>query len=135
MSNCFSTGSVSIPDEIGTLSKLMYLDLSYNYYLQEFAYTIVVTEKCDVYSFGVVALETIMGRHPGELLSLLASSSAQNIMLICILDPRLPSPTNPVAVRNIILVAAVAFACVRSEPRSRPKMQSVSLEFLFVGRL
>ncbi|THG11226.1 hypothetical protein TEA_011252 [Camellia sinensis var. sinensis] len=34
LSNCFSTGSVSIPDEIGTLSKLMYLDLSYNYYLQ-----------------------------------------------------------------------------------------------------
>ncbi|XP_028056486.1 MDIS1-interacting receptor like kinase 2-like [Camellia sinensis] len=78
----------------------------------EFAYTKVVNEKCDVYSFGVVAIETIMGRHPGELLSLLASSSAQNIMLIDILDPRLPSPTNPVAVRNITLDAAVAFACV-----------------------
>lgn len=57
----------------------------------------VVTEKCDVYSFGVAALETITERHPGELLSLLASSSAQNIMLIDILDLRLPSPTNPVA--------------------------------------
>ncbi|CAL5367871.1 unnamed protein product [Camellia sinensis] len=94
------------------------------------AYTMVVTEKYDVYSFGVVALETIMGRHPGELLSLLASSYAHNIMLIDILDLLLQSPTNPTAVRNIILVAAVAFACVHCEPRSRPKMQSVSLEFL-----
>ncbi|THG11227.1 hypothetical protein TEA_011253 [Camellia sinensis var. sinensis] len=95
-----------------------------------YGYIALVTEKCDVYSFRVVALETIMGRHPGELLSLLALCSAQNIMLIDILDPRHPSPTNPVAVRNIILVTAVAFACVRSEPRSSPKMQSVSLEFL-----
>ncbi|KAI8029858.1 putative leucine-rich repeat receptor-like protein kinase [Camellia lanceoleosa] len=34
-SNCFSTGSVSVLDKISTLSKLMYLDLSYNYYLQD----------------------------------------------------------------------------------------------------
>jgi len=26
-----------------------------------------VNEKCDVYSFGVVALETLVGRHPGDL--------------------------------------------------------------------
>ncbi|KAK9116915.1 hypothetical protein Sjap_015862 [Stephania japonica] len=35
----------------------------------ELVYTLVVTEKCDDYSFGVVALETIMGRHPVELLT------------------------------------------------------------------
>ena len=33
-----------------------------------YSYTMVVTEKCNVYSFGVVALETLIGRHPTELL-------------------------------------------------------------------
>ncbi|RHN44229.1 putative protein kinase RLK-Pelle-LRR-XI-1 family [Medicago truncatula] len=39
------------------------------YIAPELAYTMVVSEKCDVYSFGVVALETLMGRHPGDILS------------------------------------------------------------------
>ena len=77
----------------------------------------IVTEKCDAYSFGVVALETIMGRHPGELLSSLASRSAPNIMLTDALDPRLLPPTNPVVVGYIVLVATVAFACECFEPR------------------
>ena len=38
------------------------------------AYTMVVSEKCEVYSFGVVKLETIMGKYPKELLTLLSSS-------------------------------------------------------------
>ncbi|KAI7997781.1 putative leucine-rich repeat receptor-like protein kinase [Camellia lanceoleosa] len=59
---------------------------TYGYIAPELAYTMVVTEKCDVYSFGVVALETIMGRHPRELLSSLASPSTQNLMLIDVLD-------------------------------------------------
>ncbi|KAI8014083.1 MDIS1-interacting receptor like kinase 2 [Camellia lanceoleosa] len=89
----------------------------------------VVTEKCDAYSFGVLALETIMGKHPGELLSSLESSSAQNIMLIDVLDPRLPPPTNPIVVGNIVLVTRMAITCLRSEPRSRPTMLRVSQEF------
>ncbi|THF97264.1 hypothetical protein TEA_008092 [Camellia sinensis var. sinensis] len=123
--------------DFGT-ARLLYPDASnqtviagtYGYIAPELAYTMVVTEKCDAYSFGVVALETIMGRHPGELLSSLASRSAPNIMLTDVLDPRLPPPTNPVVVGNIVLVAMMAFACVRSEPRSRPTMQCVSQEFL-----
>ncbi|KAI8014550.1 MDIS1-interacting receptor like kinase 2 [Camellia lanceoleosa] len=95
----------------------------------EFAYTMVVTKKCDVYSFGVVALETIMGRHPGELLSSLELPSAPNIMLADVLDPRLPLPTNPMVVGNIVLVARMAFACLRFVPRSRPTMLCVSQEF------
>ncbi|KAL7256720.1 hypothetical protein ACSBR1_010623 [Camellia fascicularis] len=123
--------------DFGT-ARLLYPDSSnqtiiagtYGYIAPELAYTMVVTEKCDAYSFGMVALETIMGRHPGELLSSLASRSAPNIMLTDVLDPRLPPPTNPVVVGNIVLVAMMAFACVRSEPRSRPTMQCVSQEFL-----
>uniref|UniRef100_A0A2N9IA44 non-specific serine/threonine protein kinase n=1 Tax=Fagus sylvatica TaxID=28930 RepID=A0A2N9IA44_FAGSY len=66
---------------------------TYGYIAPELAYTMVVTEKCDVYSFGVVALEILMGKHPGELLSSLSSpSSSQNVMLNEILDQ--PSPTS-----------------------------------------
>ncbi|KAK7340496.1 hypothetical protein VNO77_21201 [Canavalia gladiata] len=32
------------------------------------AYTMVVSEKCEAYSFGMVALETLVGRHPKEIL-------------------------------------------------------------------
>ncbi|CAL5367875.1 unnamed protein product [Camellia sinensis] len=123
--------------DFGT-ARLLYPDSSnqtiiagtYGYIAPELAYTMAVTEKCDVYSFGVVALETIMGRHPGELLSSLASPSTQNLMLTDVLDSRIPHPTNPVVVRNIVLVAIVALACVGSKPRSRPTMLCVSQELL-----
>ncbi|XVF58236.1 hypothetical protein PTKIN_Ptkin07bG0048400 [Pterospermum kingtungense] len=67
---------------------------TYGYIAPEFAYTMVVTEKCDVYSFGVLALEVLMGKHPGELLSTISSSSscAQNVMLNEVLDSRLSPP-------------------------------------------
>ncbi|KAF5933557.1 hypothetical protein HYC85_029728 [Camellia sinensis] len=89
-----------------------------------------VTEKSNVYSFGVVALETIMGKHPGELLSSLALLSAQNIMLSDVLDSRLSHPTNPTVVRNIVLAVTLAFTCVHSEPKSRPTMLFISQELL-----
>ncbi|RVW26502.1 MDIS1-interacting receptor like kinase 2 [Vitis vinifera] len=50
---------------------------TYGYIAPELAYTMVVTEKCDVYSFGVVALETMIGKHPGELITSLSSSLCQ----------------------------------------------------------
>lgn len=83
----------------------------------------VVTEKCDVYSFGVVALEVLIGKHPGELLS-----SHQNIKLSDVLDPRLSPPVDPKVVQDIVLVSAIAFACLRSKPNSRPTMALVSKE-------
>ena len=96
----------------------------------ELAYTMVVTEKCDVYSFGVVALELLMGKHPGELLSSLSSpSSSQNVMLNDILDQRLPPPNCRVA-QDVFFVATIAFACLRTKPKFRPTMKRVSQEFL-----
>ena len=89
----------------------------------------VVTEKCDVYSFGVVALEILMGRHPGELLTSLSSSSPQNVMLDEILDQRLPPPNHLVA-QDVFLVATIAFACLHNKPMYRPTMKWVSQEFL-----
>ncbi|XP_059451357.1 probable leucine-rich repeat receptor-like protein kinase At1g35710 [Corylus avellana] len=102
---------------------------TYGYIAPELAYTMKVTEKCDVYSFGVVALEILMGRHPTELLTSLASPSSQNVMLHEILDQRLPPPTYLVA-QDIFLVAAIAFACLQIKPKSRPTMKYVSQEFL-----
>uniref|UniRef100_A0A2N9FYV5 non-specific serine/threonine protein kinase n=1 Tax=Fagus sylvatica TaxID=28930 RepID=A0A2N9FYV5_FAGSY len=103
---------------------------TYGYIAPELAYTMVVTEKCDVYSFGVVALEILMGKHPGELLSSLSSpSSSQNVMLNEILDQRLPPPNRRVA-QDVFFVATVAFACLHTKPKSRPTMKWVSQEFL-----
>ncbi|XP_058186958.1 MDIS1-interacting receptor like kinase 2-like [Rhododendron vialii] len=103
---------------------------TYGYIAPELAYTMVVTEKCDVYSFGVVALETIMGRHPGDFISSLMSPLSENMMIIDVLDPRLPVPTNPMVAGDIVLVATMAFACLHPEPRSRPTMLRLSQEFL-----
>ncbi|KAL5739236.1 hypothetical protein ACOSQ2_028416 [Xanthoceras sorbifolium] len=103
---------------------------TYGYIAPELAYTMVVTEKCDVYSFGVVALETLMGRHPRDLLSSLASSSNQGIMLLDILDPRLSPPVDQMIAHDIVLVSSVAFASLHRNPKSRPSMQRVSREFL-----
>ncbi|XP_030948304.1 MDIS1-interacting receptor like kinase 2-like [Quercus lobata] len=100
---------------------------TYGYLAPELAYTMVVTEKCDVYNFGVVALEILMGRHPGELMTSLSSS--QSVMLNDILDQRLPPPNRLVA-KDVFLVAAISFACLHTKPKSRPTMKWVSQEFL-----
>ena len=73
----------------------------------------VVTKKCDVYSFRVVALEIIMGRHPGDLLTSLSSPSSQNFMLNEILDQRLP-PLNQLVAQDIFIVVTIALACLRT---------------------
>ncbi|OMO68847.1 hypothetical protein CCACVL1_19802 [Corchorus capsularis] len=104
---------------------------TYGYVAPELAYTMVVTEKCDVYSFGVLALEILVGKHPGELLSLLSSPlSLQNIMLIDVLDPRLSPPTSQMVAGSIVLVGAIALACLNADPKLRPTMKQVSHVFL-----
>ena len=52
----------------------------------------VVTEKCDVYSFGVLVLEVLMGKHPGELITNLNSSTSTSVPLKNVLDDRLSPP-------------------------------------------
>ncbi|GLT35375.1 hypothetical protein SLA2020_098340 [Shorea laevis] len=105
---------------------------TYGYIAPELAYTIVVTEKCDVYSFGVVALEVLMGRHPGELLTSLSSSpsSLQNVMLSDILDTRLSPPRSRNLMKNIVIATTLAFACMHAKPKSRPTMKFVSQQFV-----
>ncbi|KAM7461194.1 hypothetical protein LguiA_029315 [Lonicera macranthoides] len=100
------------------------------YIALELAYTMVVTEKCDVYSFGVVAVEIIMGRHPGDLLSTLTSPSTENPTVNDVLDPRLSRPMDRLVEWDIVMVMSLAFSCLSSNPKSRPSMQSASQEFL-----
>ncbi|CBI29030.3 unnamed protein product, partial [Vitis vinifera] len=122
----FGTSRLLHPDS----SNQTLLSGTYGYIAPELAYTMVVTEKCDVYSFGVVALETMMGKHPGELFTLLSSSSTQNIMLTDMLDSRLPSPQDQQVARDVVLVVWLALKCIHSNPRSRPTMQHISSKLL-----
>ena len=89
----------------------------------------VVSEKCDVYSFGVVALETLVGRHPKEILSSFQSASAPHITLCDVLDQRL-APPNLRVLLDIVHVAIVTFACLNPNPCYRPSMKCVSQGFL-----
>ncbi|XP_022004106.1 MDIS1-interacting receptor like kinase 2 [Helianthus annuus] len=98
------------------------------YIAPELAYSMVVTEKCDVYSFGVVALEIIVGKHPGELLSSLNRSTGQETSLEDVLDPRLPYSNDKLIQLNIARVYQVAQACILTDPKSRPTMRTVSQE-------
>ncbi|KAG8482720.1 hypothetical protein CXB51_024317 [Gossypium anomalum] len=122
--------------KVVALKKLHRLEAEQPAYDTKLAYAMVVTEKCDVYSFGVLALEILMGKHPGELLSTLSSSSSpsniQNVMLNEILDPRLSLPRSRKLVRDIVFVAVIAFACLRAKPKAQPTMKSVSQEFLHI---
>ncbi|XP_042495106.1 probable leucine-rich repeat receptor-like protein kinase At1g35710 [Macadamia integrifolia] len=100
---------------------------TYGYIAPELAYTTVVTEKCDVYSFGVLALETIMGKHPGELISSLSLPNGKDITLKDVLDPRLQPPTQLVA-QDLTFSMMLANACLHTNPKSRPTMQYISQE-------
>ncbi|KAL5582370.1 hypothetical protein UlMin_014812 [Ulmus minor] len=134
----FGTARLLDPDS----SNITALAGTYGYLAPELAFTMTATEKCDVYSFGVVTLETLMGRHPGELLSFLLESSskssssklsAQNMLLSEVLDQRLPPPRNRADTHDVVLVAALAFSCLHAKPNGRPTMKQVSQK-LFAHR-
>ncbi|XP_043706646.1 probable leucine-rich repeat receptor-like protein kinase At1g35710 [Telopea speciosissima] len=105
---------------------------TYGYIAPELAYTMVVTEKCDVYSFGVLALETIMGRHPGEFITSLSLQNEKDIILKDVLDPRLPPPSQFVA-QDLISSMMLIIACLHTNPKSRPTMQYISQELEHVA--
>lgn len=105
---------------------LVYLSMFGN---AELAYTIAITEKSDIYSFGVVALETLMGKHPQEMLSSLSSSSTQNLSLPQLLDKRLGPPRSVSDLEDVVLVSTIAFACLHPNPKRRPTMKFVSEQF------
>lgn len=90
-----------------------------------------VTEKSDVYSFGVVALEVMMGRHPGELISSLSAKEASqndpDMLLKDLLDQRLSPPAGQTA-EEVVFVVTTALSCTRATPETRPTMRAVAQE-------
>ncbi|CAN6323784.1 unnamed protein product [Urochloa humidicola] len=114
---------------------------SYGYMAPELAYMARATPKCDVYSFGMVALETLMGRHPGELISSLLHSRSRSrrlpdtdeqggdgewsMLLKDAVDQRLDPPAGKVA-GQVVFAFAVALSCVREDPDARPTMRNVA---------
>ncbi|KAH6800127.1 hypothetical protein C2S52_000591 [Perilla frutescens var. hirtella] len=92
---------------------------TYGYVAPELAYTMEGNDKCDVYSFGVVALEVIMGRHPGEVLS------SPQTEFEDLLDTGLSTPRNK---ELLVLIVKLAFACTVTNPQLRPTMQQVAYQ-------
>jgi len=96
----------------------------------ELAFKMVVNEKCDVYSFGVVALETLVGKHPKEMLSSVPQSEFScSITLYEVLDQRLAAP-NMADSLDIVRIAIIAFACLNPNPCLWPTMKQISQCFL-----
>ncbi|KAK9019794.1 hypothetical protein V6N11_054302 [Hibiscus sabdariffa] len=122
----FGTARILKPDSSNWTS----LAGTYGYMAPELAYTMRVDDKCDVYSFGVVTIEVFMGKHPGDLLSYLSSSTThvpndQQILLKDVIDHRL-SPPRSRAEKDVVTATKVAFACLNGNPQLRPTMQQVA---------
>ena len=93
----------------------------------------VVTEKCDVYSFGVLILEVLMGKYPDKLIADLHSSVGTNVHLKDVLDAHLSSPTGQKIADELALMVNLAVSCLRTNPQSRPIMQSVCQQLEMQG--
>ena len=101
----------------------------------ELAYTTQVNNKTDVYSFGVVALEVVIGRHPGDLILSLISSSGSassssvtavaDSLLKDVIDQRISPPTDQIS-EEVVSAVKLAFACQHVNPQCRPTMRQVS---------
>ncbi|CAI0548266.1 unnamed protein product [Linum tenue] len=99
----------------------------------ERAYSKKVDEKWDVYGFGVVALEVIIGKHPGDLISSLTTTTKTTSpsLLKDIIDDRITQPGEDGEVaKGVFAIAKFALACVRAEPSSRPTMQEVTMDMV-----
>ncbi|KAL4386068.1 hypothetical protein GQ457_09G026120 [Hibiscus cannabinus] len=123
----FGTARILKPDSSNWTS----LAGTYGYIAPELAYTMRVDEKCDVYSFGVLTIEIVTGKHPGDLLSNLSSSTPasvsndQQVLLKDVIDQRLSAPVSRVA-KDVVSTTKVAFACLNGNPQLRPTMQQVA---------
>ncbi|KAJ0800736.1 putative protein kinase RLK-Pelle-LRR-XI-1 family [Helianthus annuus] len=116
-SKIMSTNSSNWTNIVGT----------FGYLAPELAYTMSVTEKCDVYSFGVLVLEIIKGKHPGNIITSLASPLADDhqFKLNDLVDHRLLVPLSEIKeILTSILILAIK--CINSNPDIRPTMQDVS---------
>ncbi|CAI0548260.1 unnamed protein product [Linum tenue] len=136
----FGTARLLRPDD--RVSTTSFAAGTYGYMAPERAYSKKVDEKWDVYGFGVVALEVIIGKHPGDLISSLTtttkttspssfSSPPHPTLLKDIIDDRITQPGEDGEVaKGVFAIAKFALACVRAEPSSRPTMQEVTMDMV-----
>lgn len=77
----------------------------------------------------MVALETMLGNHPGDFLSIILSQKCCEMMMLQdVLDKRLPSPDDVRVCKDVVHAVKVALSCIRADPKSRPSMLQVSRE-------
>ncbi|KAG2380525.1 MDIS1-interacting receptor like kinase [Vigna angularis] len=123
---CIGTGAYDFGTSLDPDSSNQTLVVgTFGYIAPEVAYTFSMTEKCDVYCFGVVALEELMGKHPGELISSLVDLTTQNMLVKDLLDSRLPLPLQKDA-QDIKLALTISFSCLCSKSNLRPSMEQVA---------
>nr|XP_015885376.1 MDIS1-interacting receptor like kinase 2-like [Ziziphus jujuba var. spinosa] len=108
---------------------------TFGYAAPELAYTMEMNQRCDVYSFGIVTLGILMGKHPGDLISSISSTSSLSFSLhdeaslLEILDQRILPPTHDDEVaEEVVSLAKIALACSSGTPRCRPTMKEISKE-------
>ena len=101
------------------------LFLHHIWFFEELAYTMVMTEKWDVYSFGILVLEVLMGKHPGELITNLNSSTSTSAPLKDVLDDHLSPPRSLKIADELALMQNLALLCLHANPQSRPTMHSM----------
>ncbi|KAL8143025.1 hypothetical protein V2J09_016057 [Rumex salicifolius] len=110
---------------------------SYGYMAPELAQTVRVNPRCDVYSFEVVTLEIIMGKHPGELLYSLLSSSPmtnhQDLLNSDLLDDR-PCPPDRQVSAGLGLAVRIGLLCTNCKPESRPSMRQLAKALSFPSK-
>uniref|UniRef100_A0A2P2ME28 non-specific serine/threonine protein kinase n=1 Tax=Rhizophora mucronata TaxID=61149 RepID=A0A2P2ME28_RHIMU len=75
-----------------------------------------------------------MGRHPGDLVSTISSSTfaasgPDQALLKDVIDQRLPLPRGKLA-EGVVYIAEIAVACLNANPQYRPNMRQVSLGLL-----
>ncbi|KAL8501692.1 hypothetical protein ACS0TY_020987 [Phlomoides rotata] len=82
---------------------------TYGYMALELALSMKMTDKCDIYSFGMVALEVMMVRHPGDLISALPQD--MYIVLNDVIDQMVLPHTDKIA-EEVVFATTVALACI-----------------------
>ncbi|KAJ0790646.1 putative protein kinase RLK-Pelle-LRR-XI-1 family [Helianthus annuus] len=85
------------------------------------------SSNCDVYSFGIVTLEVMMGKHPGDLISLMSRSNVKELANNVILDQRIQPPSDHM-VEVVKFCVELALMCINANPSTRPSMRQVSIE-------